>query len=237
MTFGSPDPHFPGKMTYGGYAQRIVVPEHFVIHIDKSLNLAAAAPLLCAGITVYSPLKHWKAGPGKTVGIVGLGGLGHMGVKFSHALGAKTVLFTTSESKVADGKALGADEVVISKDPEAMKAQVGKFDVIISTVAVSQDLGAWTQYLKRDGTLVLVGAPEHPHEPINAFNLLFGRKSVAGSAIGGIKETQEMFDFCAKHNIVADIEIIPIQKINEAYERVLKSDIKYRFVIDMASLK
>lgn len=237
FTYNSPDNKMPGKMTYGGYTQRIVVDENFGLHIPKNLDLAAAAPLLCAGITLYSPLKHWGAGPGKTVGIVGLGGLGHMGVKLAHALGAKTVLFTTSASKVADGKKLGADEVVISKDAEAMKAQAGKFDLIINTVAVPQDLASWTALLKRDGNLVLVGAPESPHEPLNAFNLLVGRKSIAGSIIGGIKETQEMLDFCAKHKIVSDIEIISIQKINEAYERMLKSDVKYRFVIDMSSLK
>jgi uncharacterized zinc-type alcohol dehydrogenase-like protein len=201
------------------------------------LNLAAVAPLLCAGITLYSPLKHWGATKGKKVGIVGLGGLGHMGVKLSHAFGAHTVLFTTSPGKAEDGKRLGADEVVISKNEDEMNKHAGTFDLIVSTVAVSHNLDPFISLLKRDGTLVLVGAPEHPHPSPSVFNLIFRRRSIAGSIIGGIRETQEMLDFCAKHNIVSDIELIPIQKIDEAYERMLKSDVKYRFVIDMASLK
>ncbi len=237
LTYNSPDRHLPGKPTYGGYSSQIVVDEHFCLHVSPKLHLAAVAPLLCAGITLYSPLRHWGAGKGKKVGIVGLGGLGHMGVKFSHAFGAHTVLFTTSPDKVADGKKLGADEVVISKDPDAMKKRARSFDLIVSTVAVSHNLDPFINALKRDGTLVLVGAPEHPHPSPGIFNLIMGRKSLAGSAIGGIKETQEMLDFCAEKNIVSDIELIPIQKINEAYERVVKGDVKYRFVIDMASLK
>jgi uncharacterized zinc-type alcohol dehydrogenase-like protein len=195
------------------------------------------APLLCAGITLYSPLKHWGATKGKKVGIVGLGGLGHMGVKLSHAFGAHTVLFTTSPGKAEDGTRLGADEVVISKNEDEMNKHAGTFDLIVSTVAVSHNLDPFISLLKRDGTLVLVGAPEHPHPSPSVFNLIFRRRSIAGSIIGGIRETQEMLDFCAKHNIVSDIELIPIQKIDEAYERMLKSDVKYRFVIDMASLK
>jgi alcohol dehydrogenase (NADP+) len=237
LTYNGPDKYFPGKATYGGYSSQIVVDEHFCLHVSDKLDLAATAPLLCAGITLYSPLKHWGATKGKKVGIVGLGGLGHMGVKFSHAFGAHTVLFTTSPGKTEDGKRLGADEVVVSKNQDEMKKHNGSFDLIVSTVAVSHNLDPYLSLLRRDGSLVLVGAPEHPHPSPTVFNLIMGRKSLAGSAIGGIKETQEMLDFCAKHNIVSDIEIIPIQKINEAYERMLKSDVKYRFVIDMASLK
>ena len=237
FTYNSPDPQEAAPVTYGGYSDRIVVNEKFVLHVSDKLDLAATAPLLCAGITLYSPLKHWKAGPGKKVGIVGLGGLGHMGVKLSHALGATTVLFTTSESKIEDGKRLGADDVVISKDAKQMQKHARSFDLIINTVAVSHDLDPFISLLGRDGTMVLVGAPEHPHPSPTVFNFLLARRSIAGSAIGGIAETQEMLDFCAKNNIVSDIELIPIQKINEAYERILKSDVKYRFVIDMASLK
>jgi uncharacterized zinc-type alcohol dehydrogenase-like protein len=237
FTYNSKDPHFPGKATYGGYSSHIVVDERFCLHISDKLNLAAVAPLLCAGITLYSPLKHWGATKGKKVGIVGLGGLGHMGVKLSHAFGAHTVLFTTSPGKAEDGKRLGADEVVISKNEDEMNKHAGTFDLIVSTVAVSHNLDPFISLLKRDGTLVLVGAPEHPHPSPSVFNLIFRRRSIAGSIIGGIRETQEMLDFCAKHNIVSDIELIPIQKIDEAYERMLKSDVKYRFVIDMASLK
>jgi uncharacterized zinc-type alcohol dehydrogenase-like protein len=200
------------------------------------MDLAATAPLLCAGITTYSPLRHWKAGPGKKVGIIGLGGLGHMGVKLAHAMGAYTVLFTTSPSKVADGKRLGADEVVISKDAAAMAKHAGSFDLFIDTVAANHDLSPYFALLKREGTMVQVGAPEHPL-PIAAFDVISKRRNFAGSLIGGIAETQEMLEFCAKHNITSDVEIIPIQKINEAYERMLKSDVKYRFTIDMASLK
>lgn len=237
FTYNSPDPHQPGKMTYGGYSTHIVVDERFCLQVPTNLDLAGVAPLLCAGITLYSPLKHWEAGPGKSVGIVGLGGLGHMGVKIAHAMGARTVLFTTSPDKAQDAKRLGADEVVISKDKEAMKKQAASFDLIVNTVAASHNLDDYTNLLKRDGTMVLVGLPEHPHPSPAIGNLLFKRRRLAGSIIGGIPETQEMLNFCSKHDIVSDIEIIPMQKINEAYERMLKSDVKYRFVIDMASLK
>jgi uncharacterized zinc-type alcohol dehydrogenase-like protein len=237
LTYNSPDPQNPGKPTYGGYSTHIVVDERFCLHVSDKLNLAAVAPLLCAGITLYSPLKHWGATKGKKVGIVGLGGLGHMGVKLSHAFGAHTVLFTTSPGKAEDGKRLGADEVVISKNQNEMDKHSGSFDLIVNTVAASHNLDPFISLLKRDGTLVLVGAPEHPHPSPGVFNLLVRRRSIAGSIIGGIKETQEMLDFCARRNIVSDIELIPIQKINEAYERMLRSDVKYRFVIDMASLK
>jgi uncharacterized zinc-type alcohol dehydrogenase-like protein len=237
FTYNSPDPHKTAPMTYGGYSERIVVDEKFVLHVSDKLDPAAAAPLLCAGITLYSPLKHWEAGPGKKVGIVGLGGLGHMGVKFSHAFGAETVLFTTSPSKVEDGKRLGADAVVVSKDADQMKRHERSFDLIVSTVAVAHNLDPFIALLKRDGTLVLVGAPEHPHPSPGVFGLLLARRSLAGSGIGGIPETQEMLDFCTAKGIVSDIELIPIQQINEAYERMVKGDVKYRFVIDMKSLK
>jgi uncharacterized zinc-type alcohol dehydrogenase-like protein len=237
FTYNSPDPHLPGKVTYGGYSSKIVVDEKFCLRVKEGQDLAAVAPLLCAGITTYSPLKHWGAGKGKKVGIVGLGGLGHMGVKLSHALGAHTVLFTTSAGKAEDAKRLGADEVVISRDDDAMKKQAGSFDLIVNTVAASHNLDAFTSLLKRDSTLVLVGAPEHPHPSPSVTSLIFRRRSIAGSLIGGIAETQEMLDFCAARNITADIELIPIQKIEEAYKRMLKSDVRYRFVIDMASLK
>jgi uncharacterized zinc-type alcohol dehydrogenase-like protein len=236
FTYNCPDPHKTAPMTYGGYSERIVVNEKFVLHVSKKLNLAAVAPLLCAGITLYSPLKHWGAGPGKKVGIVGLGGLGHMGVKFAHAFGAHTVLFTTSPDKVEDGKRLGADDVVISKDAAQMAKHNRTFDLIVSTVAVSHNLDPFLSLLKRDASLVLVGAPEHPHPSPSVFNLLMARRSLAGSGIGGIPETQEMLDYCAEKNIVSDIEMIPIQQINQAYERMLKGDVKYRFVIDMKSL-
>jgi alcohol dehydrogenase (NADP+) len=235
LTYNSPEKVIGGR-TFGGYSDSIVVDQSFVLRIPEGMDLAATAPLLCAGITTYSPLRHWKAGPGKKVGIIGLGGLGHMGVKLSHAMGAHTVLFTTSPSKVADGKRLGADEVVISKDAEAMAKHANSFDLFIDTVAANHDLSPYFALLKREGTMVQVGAPEHPM-PIAAFDLIFKRRNFAGSLIGGIAETQEMLDFCAKHNITADIEIIPIQQINEAYERMLKSDVKYRFSIDLASLK
>ncbi|UFH51014.1 NAD(P)-dependent alcohol dehydrogenase [Pseudomonas sp. KNUC1026] len=231
-------PMFGGENTYGGYSTRIVVKENFVLHISHAeKDLAAVAPLLCAGITTYSPLSHWKTGPGKKVGIVGLGGLGHMGVKIAAAMGAHVVLFTTSESKREDGLRLGAKEVVISKDAEQMAAHTNSFDFILNTVAAKHDLDPFLSLLKRDGTLTLVGAPEHPHPSPTVFNLILKRRSLAGSLIGGIRETQEMLDFCAKHKIVSDIEPIDIQYINEAYERMLKSDVKYRFVIDMASLR
>jgi uncharacterized zinc-type alcohol dehydrogenase-like protein len=214
----------------------VVVDERFVLRVPKNLDPAGAAPLLCAGITTYSPLHHWGVGKGKKVGIVGLGGLGHMGVKFSHALGAHTVVFTTSESKVEDAKRLGADEVVISKDANQMAKHANSFDFILDAVSADHDINAYLSLVALDGTLTLVGAPEKPLA-VSAFNLIFGRKSLAGSAIGGIKETQEMLDFCGEHNITSDVEVIPIQKINEAYERLVKSDVKYRFSIDMASLK
>ena len=236
FTYNSPDAHL-GGMTYGGYTNVIVVDEAFVLRVPAGLDPAAAAPLLCAGITTYSPLRHWGAGPGKKVGIVGLGGLGHMGVKLAHAMGAHVVLFTTSAGKVADAKRLGADEVVLSRDENAMKPHAGSFHFILDTVAAPHDLDAYTSLLGRDGTLPLVGAPEQPHPSPAVFNLIFGRRSLAGSLIGGIAETQEMLDFCAAKKTPADIEIIPIQKVNEAYERMLKGDVKYRFVIDMASLK
>ncbi len=236
-SYNSEDKHLSGQRTYGGYSKSIVVDERFVLHVSDKINLAAAAPLLCAGITTYSPLRHWGASKGKKVGIVGLGGLGHMGVKFAHAFGCHTVLFTTSASKTADGKRLGADEVVISKNEAEMSKHLGSFDFILNTVAASHNLDVFTTLLRSDGTLCLVGAPEHPHPSPTLWPLLMKRLSIAGSAIGGIPETQEMLDFCGKHNIVSDIEIISIQKINEAYERMLKSDVKYRFVIDMASLK
>jgi alcohol dehydrogenase (NADP+) len=237
FTYNSPDPHKTAPTTYGGYSERIVVNEHFVLRVPSKLDPAGTAPLLCAGITLYSPLRHWNAGVGKKVGIVGLGGLGHMGVKFAHAFGAHTVLFTTSPSKVEDGKRLGADDVVISKDADQMKRHERSFDLIVNTVAVSHNLDPFLGLLKRDGALVLVGAPEHPHPSPSVFSLLTARRSLAGSGIGGIPETQEMLNFCAEKGIVSDIELIPIQKINEAYERMIKGDVKYRFVIDMKSLK
>jgi uncharacterized zinc-type alcohol dehydrogenase-like protein len=237
LTYNSPDSHIPGAMTYGGYSTQIVVDEHFVLRVPERLDLAAAAPLLCAGITTYSPLRHWKAGPGKRVGIVGLGGLGHMGVKLSHAMGAHTVLFTTSPGKAADAKRLGADDVVVSKDADQMAQHVGTFDFILNTVAAPHDLDAFIVLLKRDATMCLVGAPATPHPSPAVFNLVFKRRGIVGSLIGGLAETQEMLDFCAKHGIVSDIELIRMDQINEAYERMLRSDVRYRFVIDMASLK
>jgi uncharacterized zinc-type alcohol dehydrogenase-like protein len=214
-----------------------VVDQAFVLRVPTSLSPAGTAPLLCAGITTYSPLRHWKVGPGKKVGIVGLGGLGHMGVKFGHAFGAETVLFTTSESKKADGRRLGADAVVISRDGDAMKKQKGSFDFILNTVAAPHNLDDYLKLLKRDGIMCLVGAPGEPHPSPGVFNLIVKRASLAGSLIGGIAETQEMLDFCGQRKIESDIEMIPIQQVNEAYERMLKSDVRYRFVIDMASLK
>jgi alcohol dehydrogenase (NADP+) len=236
FTYNSED-KISGGNTYGGYSTQVVVDQHFVLHVSDKLDPAAAAPLLCAGITTYSPLKHWKIGKGHKVGIVGLGGLGHMGVKFARAMGAHVVLFTTSASKVEDAKRLGAHEVVISKDDEAMQQHRLSFDFILNTVAAAHNLDSFTELLKRDGTLCLVGVPDHPHPSPSVGNLIFKRRQIAGSLIGGIKETQEMLDFCAEHNIVSDIETIPMQQINEAYERMLKSDVKYRFVIDLASLK
>ena len=235
LTYNSPDKHL-GGVTYGGYSESIVVKERFVLKVPSNLDLAAVAPLLCAGITTYSPLRHWKVGKGKKVGIVGLGGLGHMGVKFAHAMGAHVVVFTTSPGKKDDAIRLGADEVVISKNADEMRKHAGSFDFILDAVSADHDINAYLQLLGRDGNITLVGAPEKPLQ-VAAFNLLFGRKSLSGSPIGGIAETQEMLDFCGEKGITSDIELIPIQKVNEAYERLLKSDVKYRFVIDMASLK
>lgn len=235
-TYNGPTADPPGH-TLGGYSQRIVVDERFVLHIrHPEEQLAAVAPLLCAGITTYSPLRHWEAGPGKKVGIVGIGGLGHMGIKIAHAMGAHVVAFTTSDGKIRDAMALGADEVVISRDPAQMRAHAGSFDMILDTVAASHDLDAFTALLKRDGTLVLVGVPEHPHPSPNVGNLIFKRRAIAGSLIGGLPETQEMLDFCAEHGIVADIEMIAAQDIDKAYDRMVRSDVKYRFVIDSATL-
>ena len=229
-----------GKSTYGGYSTQIVVDEKFVLYIPKKFkeaDLARIAPLLCAGITTYSPLRHWNISKGQKVGIIGLGGLGHMGIKIAHALGAHVVLFTTSPEKANEAKKLGANEVVISKNSEELKKHRVSFDFILDTVSASHDLDNYLELLKTNGTLCLLGAPETPHPSPNVMNLIFKRRNIAGSLIGGIKETQEMLDFCAEHHILADVEIISIQHINEAYERLLKGDVKYRFVIDMASLK
>jgi uncharacterized zinc-type alcohol dehydrogenase-like protein len=237
-TYNSPDRYSDG-ITYGGYSKEIVVNEKFVLRVPKAFkdsDLAGVAPLLCAGITTYSPLHHWKVGKGSKVGVVGLGGLGHMGIKIAHALGAHVVLFTTSPGKIPDAKRFGANEVILSKNVDDLKLHANSFDFILNTVAVPHNLDTYVDLLKRDGTLCMVGLPEHLHPSINTSALIFRRKQIAGSLIGGIKETQEMLDFCAKHQIVSDIEMIPIQKINEAYERMLKSDVKYRFVIDLASL-
>ena len=236
FTYNSPDKH-TGKVTYGGYSTHVVVDENYVLKISDKLNLEAVAPLLCAGITTYSPLRHWKVGKGQKVGIVGLGGLGHMGLKFAHAFGAQTVLFTTSPGKSADAKRLGADEVVVSKNADEMAKHANSFDFILNTVAAPHNLDAYLSLLKRDGTMCVVGVPATPHPSPSVGNLIFRRRALAGSLIGGIKETQEMLDFCAEHNIVSDIETIPMQNINQAFERMLKSDVKYRFVIDMASIK
>jgi len=225
-----------GGMTYGGYSERVVVKQSFTLKVDPSLDLAAVAPLLCAGITTYSPLRHWKVGPGQKVGVVGLGGLGHMAVKFAHAFGAHVVVFTTSPGKADDARRLGADEVVVSTDPAQMQAHAKSFHFILDTVAADHDINAYLALLKRDGTLTQVGVPPTPAS-VAAFNMMLPRRQLAGSAIGGIAETQEMLDFCAKHDIVSDIEMVRIQEVNQAYERLLKGDVKYRFVIDMASLK
>ncbi len=226
-----------GRPTYGGYSDFIVVRENFVLRVGHhESDLAAVAPLLCAGITLWSPLRHWNAGPGKEVGIVGIGGLGHMGVKLAHALGAHVVAFTTSANKVAEAHRLGADEVIISQNPEELAKHAGSFDLIINTVSAAQDLQTFVLLLKRDATLVLVGAGTEKHTSPDAFALLMGRRSVAGSAIGGIGETQEMLDFCAAHGITADIEMVPVQQVNSAYDRIVASDVKYRFVIDMETL-
>ncbi len=235
FTYNFPDKHL-GGVTYGGYSDSIVVDQRFVLHVPSNLDPAGAAPLLCAGITTYSPMRHWGVTNGKKVGVVGLGGLGHMGVKFAHALGAHTVVFTTSSHKVEDAIRLGADEVVHSRDANEMQKHAGSFDFILDCVSADHDINAYLALLRRDGNITLVGAPEKPLA-VKAFNLLMGRRSVSGSPIGGIPETQEMLDFCGAHNLTADVEVIPIQKVNEAYERLLKSDVKYRFSIDMASLK
>jgi alcohol dehydrogenase (NADP+) len=225
-----------GGVTYGGYTESIVVDEAFVMRVSEKKNLAGTAPLVCAGITTYSPMRHWKVGKGQKVGIVGLGGLGHMGVKFAKAFGANVVLFTTSPNKTADALRLGADEVVNSKNPDEFKKHANTFNFILDTVSAEHDLNIYLSLLKLDGTMTLVGAPPKP-APVSAFNLIMGRRSLAGSPIGGIRQTQEMLDFCAEKGITADIEMIKIQDVNKAYERLLKSDVKYRFVIDMASLK
>jgi alcohol dehydrogenase (NADP+) len=235
LTYNSPDKHL-GGVTYGGYSDSIVVDEHFVLRVPSNLDLAGAAPLLCAGITTYSPMRHWGVTTGKKVGVVGLGGLGHMAVKFAHALGAHVVVFTTSPNKKEDAFRLGADEVVVSRNADEMQEHTGSFDFILDAVSADHDINAYLNLLARDGTITLVGAPEKPLA-VAAFSLLFGRRSLSGSPIGGIAETQEMLDFCGENNVTADVEVIPIQKVNEAYERLLKSDVKYRFSIDMASLK
>jgi uncharacterized zinc-type alcohol dehydrogenase-like protein len=235
LTYNFPDKHL-GGVTYGGYSDSIVVKEHFVLRVPANLDLAGAAPLLCAGITTYSPLRRWGVTKGQKVGVVGLGGLGHMGVKFAHALGAHTVVFTTSPSKKDDALRLGADEVVLSKDANEMARHAGSFDFILDAVAAPHDINAYINMLARDGNITMVGAPDKPL-PVGVFGLIMRRRSFSGSCIGSIAETQEMLDFCSDHNIVADVEVIPIQKVNEAYERLLKSDVKYRFSIDMASLK
>ncbi len=235
LTFNSPDKHL-GGVTYGGYSDSVVVDERFVLRVPDNLDLAGVAPLLCAGITTYSPLRHHGVTKGKKVGVVGLGGLGHMGVKFAHAFGAHVVVFTTSPDKKEDALRLGADEVVVSRNPDEMQQHTGSFDFILDTVSANHDLNAYLNLLRLDGNITLVGAPEKPLE-IAAFSLIAGRRNLSGSSIGGIAETQEMLDFCGEHNITADVEVIPIQKVNEAYDRLLKSDVKYRFSIDMASLK
>ena len=235
FTYNSPDKHL-GGVTYGGYSDSIVVDERFVLRVPANLNLAGAAPLLCAGITTYSPMRHWGVTKGKNAGVVGLGGLGHMGVKFAHALGAHVVVFTTSPGKKEDARRLGADEAVVSRNADEMQKHAGSFDFILDAVAADHDINPYIQLLRRDGNITLVGAPDKPLA-VAVFGLIFKRRSFSGSPIGGIPETQEMLDFCGAHNITADVEVIPIQKINEAYERLLKSDVKNRFSIDMASLK
>ena len=235
LTYNSEDSH-TGGITYGGYSDSIVVKEHFVLHVPSNLNLAGVAPLLCAGITTYSPMRHWGVTKGKKVGVVGLGGLGHMAVKFAHALGAHVIVFTTSPNKKEDALRLGADEVIISRNTDQMNKHVDSFDFILDAVSAEHDINAYIQLLRRDGNITLVGAPDKPHA-VSAFGLLFKRRSISGSLIGGLAETQEMLDFCGKHNITADVEVIPIQKVNEAYERLSSADVKYRFSIDMASLK
>ncbi len=235
LTYNFPDKHL-GGVTYGGYSDSIVVDENFVLRVPANLDLAGTAPLLCAGITTYSQMRHWGVTKGKKVGVVGLGGLGHMAVKFAHALGAHTVVFTTSPGKKDDARRLGADEVVLSRDANEMARHAGSFDFILDAVAAAHDINTFINMLRRDGNLTMVGAPDKPL-PVAVFGLIFKRRSFSGSPIGGIAETQEMLDFCSQHNITADVEVIPIQKVNEAYDRLVKSDVKYRFSIDMASLK
>jgi alcohol dehydrogenase (NADP+) len=235
LTYNAPDKHL-GGVTYGGYSDNIVVDERFVLKVPSGLDLAGTAPLLCAGITTYSPMRHWCVSKGKKVGVVGLGGLGHMGVKFAHALGAQVVVFTTSPGKKDDARRLGADEVVVSRNANEMQKHTGSFDFILDAVSAEHDINAYIQLLRRDGNITMVGAPPEPLA-VGVFGLLFRRRSFSGSLIGGIAETQEMLDFCSEKNITSDVEVIPIQKINEAYERLVKSDVKYRFSIDMASLK
>jgi uncharacterized zinc-type alcohol dehydrogenase-like protein len=235
LTYNFPDKHL-GGVTYGGYSDSVVVDERFVLRVPSNLNLAGVAPLLCAGITTYSPMHHWGVTKGKKVGVVGLGGLGHMGVKFAHALGAHVVVFSTSPNKKDDALRLGADEVVISRNADEMQKHAGSFDFILDAVSADHDINAYIQLLGRDGNLTMVGAPEKPLA-LSVFGLIFARRSVSGSLIGGIAETQEMLDFCGTNEITADVEVIPIQKVNEAYERLLRADVKYRFSIDMASLR
>jgi uncharacterized zinc-type alcohol dehydrogenase-like protein len=235
LTYNLPDKHL-GGVTYGGYSDSIVVDQRFILRVPSNLNLAGAAPLLCAGITTYSPMRHQNIGKGKKVGVVGLGGLGHMGVKIAHALGAQVVVFTTTPRKKDDALRLGADDVVISRDANEMQKHVESFDFILDAVSADHDINAYINLLRRDGNITLVGAPEKPLA-VPAFGLIMRRRSLSGSPIGGIAETQEMLDFCGKHDLTADVEVIPIQKVNEAYERMLESDVKYRFSIDMASLK
>lgn len=235
LTFNSPDKHL-GGVTYGGYSESVVVDEKFVLRVPSNLNLAGTAPLLCAGITTYSPMRRWGVTKGKKVGVVGLGGLGHMAVKFAHALGAQVVVFTTSPKKKDDARRLGADEVVVSRDADGMQKHIESFDFILDAVSADHDINAYLNLLRRDGNLTIVGAPAKALG-VSAFSLIMRRRSFSGSNIGGLAETQEMLDFCGQHNLTADVEVIPIQKVNEAYERLLKSDVKYRFSIDMASLK
>jgi uncharacterized zinc-type alcohol dehydrogenase-like protein len=235
MSFNSPD-KYSGGFTYGGYSESIVTNENYVLHVPESLDLAGAAPLLCAGITVYSPLKHWNVGPGTRVGILGIGGLGHVAIKIAKAMGAHVVVLTTSVSKVEDAKRLGADQAVLTTDPEQMKRYARSLNFVLDTVSAKHDIDSYLNLLKPDGSVVLVGLPPESLS-VHAFSLVMGRRSFAGSNIGGIAETQEMLDFCAEHNITCDVELIGVNEINEAYERLLKGDVKYRFVIDMASIK
>jgi len=236
LTFGFPDRHHTAPITYGGYSQSVVVDEHFVLRVPENLDPAGAAPLLCAGITTYSPMRRFGVGPGKKVGVVGLGGLGHMGVKFGRAFGAHVVVFTTSPNKAEDALRLGAHEVVISKNADEMNKHAASFDFILDTVSAPHDINQYVALLGIGGNLTLVGAPDKPL-PLSSFGLIFGNRSVSGSNIGGLPQTQEMLDFCGQHNITADVEVIPMQKVNEAYDRLVKADVKYRFSIDMSSLK